>query len=70
MVSVLVFMEYPDDAFIKTLAVMVGVLDFVYLVALGARLRQARNAPPVPAVDLTHDGAVQSPRRTAALPHE
>jgi len=62
MVSVFVFMEYPDNAFIKTLAVMVGILDFVYLVALAVRLRGHRAATPAPAlvIDLTRDGAPES----------
>ena len=61
MVSVFVFMEYTDNAFIKTLAVMVGILDFVYLVALGLRLRHARDASPELVIDLTREGEEQSP---------
>jgi hypothetical protein len=63
MVSVFVFMEYPDNAFIKTLAVMVGMLDFVYLVSLAVRLRQCRTAGPSPelVIHLTREGVEQSP---------
>jgi hypothetical protein len=63
MVSVFVFMEYPDNAFIKTLAVMVGILDFVYLVSLAVRLRQYRVAAPSPelVIDLTREDLAESP---------
>jgi hypothetical protein len=63
MVSVFVFMEYPNNAFIKTLAVMVAILDFVYLGSLAVRLRQYRVAAPSPelVIDLTREGVEQSP---------
>jgi hypothetical protein len=48
MVTVFVFMAYPDNAFVHTLAVMVGVMDVAYVVVLTHRLRNA--PPPTPAM--------------------
>jgi hypothetical protein len=40
MVTVFVFLHYPDDAFLTTLAVMVGALDVAYIAILASRLRR------------------------------
>jgi hypothetical protein len=40
MVTVFVFLVYPDNAFVKTLAIMVGVLDVTYIAVLLSRLRR------------------------------
>lgn len=49
MVSVFVFLVYPEDRFVQVLAVIVGVLDALYLIVLRARTRHgwtpARAAP-------------------------
>jgi hypothetical protein len=38
-VTVFVFLRYPDHSFVKTLAVLVGIIDAVYIVLLHARRR-------------------------------
>ena len=38
-VTVFVFLEYPDHSFVKTLAVLVGIIDAGYLAVLYARRR-------------------------------
>jgi hypothetical protein len=40
MVTVFVFLAYPDNSFVKTLAIMVGVLDVAYIGVLRSRLRR------------------------------
>lgn len=40
MVTVFVFLVYPDNSFVKTLAIMVGVLDVAYIAVLLSRLRR------------------------------
>jgi ribose/xylose/arabinose/galactoside ABC-type transport system permease subunit len=47
MVTVFVFMRYPDNSFVRTLAVMVGLLDLTYIISLPLRLRQVRGRPPI-----------------------
>lgn len=42
MVTVFIFMEYPGNTFVKSLAVMVGVFDLIYIIALARRLQLAR----------------------------
>lgn len=39
MVSVFVFLEYPGNDFIQVLAVLVGIVDLIYMVVLVARRR-------------------------------
>jgi hypothetical protein len=40
MVTVFVFLAYPDNSFVKTLAIMVGVMDVAYIAVLTSRLRR------------------------------
>lgn len=47
MVSVFVFMRYPDNSFVRMLAIAVGLLDLTYVVFLLLRLRRVRGRPPV-----------------------
>jgi len=46
MVSVFVFITYPDNPFVQTIAVVCGVLDAIYLVLLHRRQRQLPNTQP------------------------
>ena len=45
MVTVFVFLHYPDDALLTTLAVMVGAMDIAYIVVLTSRLRRLDAVP-------------------------
>ena len=47
MVTVFVFLAYPDHTFVRTLAVMVGVMDIAYVAVLTRRHR--REGVPTPA---------------------
>jgi hypothetical protein len=40
MVTAFVFLAYPANSFVKTLAIMVGLLDAAYIVVLRSRLRR------------------------------
>ena len=44
MVTVFVFLHYPDHAFVKTLAVLVGIIDAAYVGLMYARRRGVVNA--------------------------
>jgi hypothetical protein len=44
MVTVFVFLQYPDHAFVKTLAVIVGIIDAAYVALMYARRRGIVNA--------------------------
>jgi hypothetical protein len=51
-VTVFVFLEYPDHAFVKTLAVVVGIIDAIYIALLYARRRGVAWLEPRTAVAL------------------
>lgn len=48
MVTVFVFLRYPDHSFVKTLAVLVAIIDVAYLALLYARRRGRLPVPPAP----------------------
>ena len=66
MVTVFVFMTYPDNGFVQTLGIVCALLDAAYLVTL--RLRQAGRLAPPAAADIAAASARALRGGAAGLP--